>query len=510
MNTALEDIIDHSEEFLDITGRIQSEQVASYDDVVSIESAFPGFITSRCDIHGLTETASLENFGKIKDAVVNAIKAIIEKIKAFIRGIINFFKGGSKGGGSSGTEVAKEVEKNTKENEKVVSEIKKAKLPSQKNNPDYHKLPEILKNNPDFSKHEVIDALSTLTASQLAGYILYAAADIKTEDIAKLIVNSNLLKYNFSRCNKEQIAASIDQIKTLSEQLPKIQFGAMVVLNEFNQILDIAKSTGDLEEAKTKIKDLTKQLDENSLIWKHISAKQLDLANTAAENMDDYAKDELKSKDMYSKVFNLADVEKLRTTIRTQVETVLKEEGDSIDFLDKPLSNIPEVAPGLEKIKMLADTYKKMVEGKPINDGEGEVFLYTPEELAETAKAAESVKLIFLDAIKIMETVLDNLEKFNDKLSKLSEDKQKIVAIYYTETIYKFRDPYKLAGVLGLAVSAANSFTKTFQFIIDAIKTGSDKLETVTQKLKEGWVKPETAEDITHALSDDNVKGIEF
>ena len=181
MNTALEDIIDHSEEFLDITGRIQSEQVASYDDVVSIESAFPGFITSRCDIHGLTETASLENFGKIKDAVVNAIKAIIEKIKAFIRGIINFFKGsGNSDDNEPASDSADTIVIKSKEMEKLQEELKQ----SMEKNKEENKNRQVIRTN--MSAEE----LSKISISDIQK--MFYTGELTTDGCIKAILATGL------------------------------------------------------------------------------------------------------------------------------------------------------------------------------------------------------------------------------------------------------------------------------------------------------------------------------
>lgn len=80
------------------------KQECSHDDIVTLESLVPGFVFENRAVKGFTNEASLENFGKIKDAVSNAITTAIKKIRELITRFIDWIKG-------KGTKTQKDAKK---------------------------------------------------------------------------------------------------------------------------------------------------------------------------------------------------------------------------------------------------------------------------------------------------------------------------------------------------------------------------------------------------------------
>lgn len=79
----------------DIVEQSKSNTI-SYQQVVTLESALPGIVLNTSTVRGLTEQASVENFQKVKEAVSNAISKMIERIRAFIKSIIAWFRSDGK------------------------------------------------------------------------------------------------------------------------------------------------------------------------------------------------------------------------------------------------------------------------------------------------------------------------------------------------------------------------------------------------------------------------------
>ena len=498
MNTALEDILDHSEEFLDITGRIQSEQVASYDDVVSIESAFPGFITSRCDIHGLTETASLENFGKIKDAVVNAVKAIIEKIKAFIRGIINFFKGGSGGGGSSGTEVAKKIEK---AEEKLQDNIKKAEEKPQDNikkADSTYKGYNPYENAEDRDENGSIRVLHTGVNSKIN--------DISSQEILQLFLHRKITVDTFFSLEISKdldfplLWGGIDEQLKVMSLFDKVKWQALP--ERFKRIIS------DIPEGEDEtVTETTRRGERKTPVSTYGNLRVRDLDNWGEGDdkglLRSFLIDFLKDTDYYgNKVlypflnkYTEGSVQKMSRTGSGDVEenvtlypllkllitprkTLVKEDSD--------LEKNP-ATPTLEHVK---DTLEKVV---------------TPY--------TEKLK----DILQVIDKVLDVMEAYSKKYDKETPQRQKVIDLFFSGASGTGLTFFNMLGHISAASRAVGLVLTKFRNMIEdsdklaeRISKASASLEEKLTNLKEGWVKPETEEDIMRALEDPNVKGIVF
>ena len=499
MNTALEDIIDHSEEFLDITGRIQSEQVASYDDVVSIESAFPGFITSRCDIHGLTETASLENFGKIKDAVVNAVKAIIEKIKAFIRGIINFFKGGSKGGGSSGTEVAKKIEK---AEEKLQDNIKKAEEKPQDN---IKKADSTYKGYNPYENAEDRDEIGDIKVLHTA-VLNSKINNISSQEILQLFLHRKITVDTFFSLEISKdldfplLWGGIDEQLKVMSLFDKVKWQALP--ERFKRIIS------DIPEGEDEtVTETTRHGERKTPVSTYGNLRVRDLDNWGEGDDKDLLRsfliDFLKDTDWYNNKVLYPFLNKYTNVSVRRLSSTGSEDVEEnvtlyplLKLLITPRKTLVKENSGLEKnpatptLEHVKDTLEKVV---------------TPY--------TEKLK----DILQVIDKVLDVMEAYSKKYDKETPQRRKVIDLFFSGASGTGLTFFNMLGHISAASRAVGLVLTKFRNMIEdsdklaeRISKASASLEEKLTNLKEGWVKPETEEDIMRALEDPNVKGIVF
>lgn len=448
MNTALEDINDHSEEFLDITGRIQSEQVASYDDVVSIESAFPGFITSRCDIHGLTETASLENFGKIKDAVVNAIKAIIEKIKAFIRGIINFFKGsGNSDDNEPASDSADTIVIKSKEMEKLQEELKQ----SMEKNKEENKNRQVIRTN--MSAEE----LSKISISDIQK--MFYTGELTTDGCIKAILATGLNVPFFFMEIKEQ--------KILLDYLTNHKWDKLE--KAFSKLLEAGFKEAENKDPEVQlVKMATVEMVEND------AASPYNLLET----LETLGKGKLT--DPVAKIFK-----KYVSQNSNDKESV--ENSNSLISLGAALFR-----------------RDKLHQGRAFDDGVDALTTLAREVVDDGILELRKI-------ILIVNSVIASIETTTQKVDRLDQDKKDF--FYNSFKLGQGVSIKQLLILLGSIARGVGLFMTGFKTVKTKLKKVSkDMSDTVEkgEKLKEGWVRPETDEEIMRALDDDNVKGIVF
>ena len=210
-------VLDNLPDLMQLTSTMEETQLACHDDVVALESLFPNLIIGRASINGITDTPSLENFSKIKDAVSKTISEILKKIKAFIESIISFFRGKE-----DKTKDAKKTADDMKETEKEFTkkaeeatnkpepeeDLKKSTSYNPYDHPDEDGLVRFSKDSID--SNGINNSLKQLTAQELVAIV--KSRKIPVDDIITSVL-ANKLNILFVAVDDDYKYVMLDQME---------------------------------------------------------------------------------------------------------------------------------------------------------------------------------------------------------------------------------------------------------------------------------------------------------
>ena len=121
------------------------------------------------------------------------------------------------------------------------------------------------------------------------------------------------------------------------------------------------------------------------------------------------------------------------------------------------------------------------------------------------------------DILQVIDKVLDVMEAYSKKYDKETPQRQKVIDLFFSGASGTGLTFFNMLGHISAASRAVGLVLTKFRNMIEdsdklaeRISKASASLEEKLTNLKEGWVKPETEEDIMRALEDPNVKGIVF